>query len=63
MRSSESRDDLAARARARGLDLDDAIDSIQPGVESLNRRLRAIAVTLTPADTTPPEPPAADAGR
>ena len=51
----ESRDDLLRRARARGLKLDDIVDAIQPGVESLLARLRAIADDLTPDDTPPPE--------
>lgn len=51
----ESRDDLLRRAQARGLKLDDIVDAIQPGVESLLARLRALADDLTPDDMPPPE--------
>ena len=51
----ESNDDLLERARARGLALDDVIEAIRPGVESLAERLRALGARLTPEDVTPPE--------
>jgi hypothetical protein len=51
----ESSEDLLRRGRARGLQLDDIVDAIQPGVESLLARLRALADELEPDDTPPPE--------
>jgi hypothetical protein len=43
------------RARARGLAIEDIVDAIQPGVESLQRRLRTLADDLEPDDTPRPE--------
>jgi hypothetical protein len=51
----ESRDDLLRRARARGLAIDDIVESIEPGVASLLLRLRALADELRLDDTPPPE--------
>jgi hypothetical protein len=50
-----TREDLLRRARARGLAIEDIVDAIQPGVESLQRRLRTLADDLEPDDTPRPE--------
>ena len=49
------REDLLRRARARGLEIDDIAEALEPGVASLLARLRALADELTPSDTPPPE--------
>ncbi|TMQ68589.1 MAG: hypothetical protein E6K80_14090 [Candidatus Eisenbacteria bacterium] len=48
-------DPLAAWARAHGLELDDLLAAIRPGVESLRERLRAVGERLAPEDALPPE--------
>ena len=50
MSAPESNDDFMARARARGLALDDVAEAIRPGVESLSARLRALGASLKPDD-------------
>jgi hypothetical protein len=52
---SELREDLLRRARARGLEIDDIAEALEPGVASLRARLRVLADELRPDDTPPPD--------